>query len=452
MATRIWRFSAVVFVAASLAACAPSSKSSLPAKAFDRDSTEARTRYEFANRCVVLQSASNNRYVSQTDGQFSANATLLNSAETFYLKPTSLGSYLLYTSAGQLLNTAATPGTNALSAASDSNIFTLRVLGDATNYVQPPITDKEPTPEEIAAYRGFVDPNTKGTVYTLTSTTGERLQANAAEPLSMAAASEATAQQFRLLTLETCTAFPEAQNNASGETFKGKTADGRVLGMADVHVHLSATNFLGNAQYGNPFHRFGVTHALGDCADQHGPQGSRDAVGALLGQDFDGHTTDGWPTFTSWPARGMLTHEAIYWKWLERAWMAGLRVMVNDVVENETLCELQRNIAGTPDLDCNEMNSAARQVGTLYALQDYIDAQYGDRGKGWFRIVLSPSEARSVIEQGKLALVIGIEISNVLDCKVIYNPLRTLEPFEEPLEFNPLTPTENRYTCTQLGG
>lgn len=412
------------------------------------DSTEPRTRYEFNNRCVVLQSVANNRFVAQADGQFAATATALAGAEAFYFKPSALGDYLLFTRNADLLAANTPVAANDLASASNANIFTIRVLNDRTSYVQPPLQDREPTPAEIAAYRNFADPQLSGRIFTLdAAATGQRLQIGADNILTQAAAqAEAgTAQQFRLLTATGCAEFPEAQNNASGETFKGVTSDGRVLGMADVHVHLSATNFLANAQYGDPFHRFGVTHALADCAADHGPGGQLDLVGSLLGNDFDGHSTDGWPTFTDWPSRSSLTHEAIYWKWLERAWMSGLRIMVNDVVDNETLCELQRNVTQDPLRDCNEMNSAARQVGTLYAMQDYIDAQYGGRGKGWFRIVLTPAEARSVIADGKLALVIGIEISNVLDCKVLYNPLRQQEPFQE----TGTGPTENSYTCSQ---
>ena len=410
------------------------------------DGRAERTRYEFNNRCVVLQSVTNNRFVTLTDGVPAATSTAISAAEPFYFKPTGLGDYLLFTRNSNLLAAGATPSLNPLTAPSDANIFTLRVAGDTTNYVRPPLRDNEPTPAEIAAYRNFVDPERKGGVFTLDGAAGgQRLQSNAEGVLSMAAPAPGTGQQFRLVLATGCAEFPEAQNNASGDTFSGRTADGRVLGMADVHVHLSATNFLGNAQYGDPFHKFGVTHALGDCAGDHGPQGSMDVVGAALASDTDGHATDGWPTFSAWPSRDSLTHEAIYWKWLERAWMAGLRIMVNDVVENETLCELQRNVTRDVTRDCNEMNSAARQVGTLYAMQDYIDAQYGGRGKGWFRIVLSPQEARSVIEQGKLALVIGIEISNLLDCKVKYNPLRQQEPFQE----TGTGETENSYTCTE---
>jgi hypothetical protein len=52
----------------------------------------------------------------------------------------------------------------------------------------------------------------------------------------------------------------------------------------------------------------------------------------------------------------------------------------------------------------------------MYALQSYIDAQFGGPGKGFLRIVKSPAQARRVINAGKLAMVLGVEISEVLDC------------------------------------
>jgi hypothetical protein len=52
----------------------------------------------------------------------------------------------------------------------------------------------------------------------------------------------------------------------------------------------------------------------------------------------------------------------------------------------------------------------------LHALQDYIDAQSGGPGKGFFRIVTNPFQARQVINQGKLAVVEGIEVSDLFNC------------------------------------
>ncbi|MBA3261586.1 MAG: membrane dipeptidase [Thermoleophilaceae bacterium] len=107
-----------------------------------------------------------------------------------------------------------------------------------------------------------------------------------------------------------------------------------------------------------------------------------------------------------------MLHEGTYWKWIERAWRSGLRLMVNDLVENRALCELYP----LKQNNCNEMVSAYKQAEDMHALQDYIDAQFGGPGKGFLRIVKTPAEARRVINAGKLAMVLGIEVSEVLDC------------------------------------
>ncbi len=94
-------------------------------------------------------------------------------------------------------------------------------------------------------------------------------------------------------------------------------------------------------------------------------------------------------------------------------------MFVNLLVDNAQLCEVYPY--RQEGNDCNEMNAraAARRAG-LRELENYIDAQYGGPGKGWFRIVKNPFEARKVINEGKLAVVMGIEISKLFDCGV-YN-------------------------------
>ena len=124
------------------------------------------------------------------------------------------------------------------------------------------------------------------------------------------------------------------------------------------------------------------------------------------------HSPEGWPSFAGWPRDESQTHEGTYWKWIERAWRSGLRLMVNDLVENRALCELYP----LKQNNCNEMASAYKQAEDMRALQDYIDAQFGGPGKGFFRLVRSSAEARRVINDGKLAVVLGIEVSEVLDC------------------------------------
>ena len=89
-------------------------------------------------------------------------------------------------------------------------------------------------------------------------------------------------------------------------------------------------------------------------------------------------------------------------------------MFVNLLVDNEVLC----TIYPYKSHGCNEMDGVRLQATRIRQLQDYIDAQNGGPGKGWFRIVTTPAQARKVANQGKLAVVLGIEVSKLFDCGV----------------------------------
>jgi len=84
--------------------------------------------------------------------------------------------------------------------------------------------------------------------------------------------------------------------------------------------------------------------------------------------------------------------------------------------DNQVLCELMAR----RHTNCNEMDTVRRQNQDTRDLENYIDAQSGGPGRGWFRIVTEPGQARQVINDGKLAVVQGIETSELFDCNV-YN-------------------------------
>ncbi len=349
-------------------------------------------RYDMANGCYAMRPLSGGRYVAKAaDGSYQASSATLAGAEPLFMKPSALGRYLLSARDSSLL----TAGSQITSAkdASDSSDWVIEGNGDS----------------------GFtLKPLSGGGSLAVDAGSG-RLQL------------AATPARFRFEPATGCTAFPEITVNASGDSFKGTLGDGpykgQVLGFADAHVHMAATDFLGGAHYGGPFHRFGVTHALGDCKERHGENGRQDLVGNLYETNpLAEHDTQGWPTFVDWPAAHSLTHEGMYYKWVERAWKAGLRIMVNELVQNEVLCTLNSTGHLKPQ-NCNEMDTAVAQVQTMHDLQDYIDAQEGGPGKGWFRLVNSPAEARTVIAQGKLAVVLGVEISHIFNCNVRYGAL-----------------------------
>lgn len=238
-----------------------------------------------------------------------------------------------------------------------------------------------------------------------------------------------------------CSTYPELSLDAQGEVEPHVFADGSLYGFVDTHSHILSNFGFGGAGifHGAPFHPFGVPHALPTCEHFHGPMGRQDLFGygfdrgdqvsetELIGafalgetpEDF--HETDGWPEFTEWPsAHFSSTHQAQYYRWLERAYLSGLRLVVNHATSNQIICELLAGSDVQPTrYSCNDMVAADRTLEESRRMERYIDAQHGGPGKGWFRIVESPEEAREVIAAGKMAVVLGLEVSNLFDCFLV---------------------------------
>ncbi len=214
----------------------------------------------------------------------------------------------------------------------------------------------------------------------------------------------------RLRRARGCARYPEAALGA-----RGRRARGTLRGFADAHVHIAASLRAGGRVIsGEPFSPYGLPDALGRDADVHGPDGAIDVTGNLLrtGSPVGSHDTEGWPSFAGWPERDTLTHQQVYWRWLQRAWRGGLRLVVAQTVEDEPLCQLEP----VRSHSCDETETLELQVAQLRALQRYVDAQAGGRGRGFFRLARGPREAARAIRGGKLAVVIGAESSNVFGC------------------------------------
>jgi hypothetical protein len=210
-----------------------------------------------------------------------------------------------------------------------------------------------------------------------------------------------------------CAVYAEGGVDATGPTFSGASPESQVTGTIDAHTHVTAFEFLGGDFHcGRPWDPYGIAFALPNCAkDEHGTNGQIESF-LDYGQPAHAHDTVGWPTFHAWPSPTDLAEEGDYYTGIQRAWKAGLRVMVTQLVDNEALCTLMT----TKHNPCNDMQSVLIQARDLRALQDYIDAQSGGPGKGFFRIVTNPFQARQVANEGKLAVVEGIEVSDLFNC------------------------------------
>jgi microsomal dipeptidase-like Zn-dependent dipeptidase len=346
---------------------------------------EGVSRRDLANECFAIKSADADAFIATTDDGYRANQSRPGGAAVFYLKPSGLGTYLPHDQDGKLLGAR---GTEAVDRADAPGAFTEWALPRASK-------------------RSFAIRSTATGREIVISPAGLLVQTDAA--------ASGRARRFTFVPAQGCRPFPEAEVDATGKRFRGRDRHQSLFGFADAHLHITADQRAGGRViYGEPFDRFGITEALGHDADVHGPDGGLDITGNLLrtGLPFGIHDTHGWPTFAGWPVHDTNTHQQDYYVWLKRAWKAGLRLTVAQTVEDAPLCEIEP----VRSHSCDETATVKLQIRRLRLLQDYVDAQSGGPGKGWFRLVYSPRQARRAIERGKLAVLIGVESSNLFGC------------------------------------
>lgn len=378
--------------------------------------------YAVAQGCYAVAlrqpSESESFYVRVSDSgmDFAFDGADPAQASRFFFKPSDLATYLLYDDTGFYL----TADDNGMLERKDQLMSDIMLIEDG--FLPGAQWVLEPSENDASA---FQFKHLKSGQYM--SRTGLQVDARDAA----------------IVTLEAqggCAAHPELTLDAEGLPTKFTWEDGSVYGFAEPHTHL-LTNFGfggGGVFHGAPFHPLGVEHALLSCELFHGPEGRKDLLGIgvadqanleslisiiLSGQAEEPvHVTAGYPDFTDWPnAPTDKTHQTQYYQWIKRAYLGGLRLMVQHGTSHEVLCELMEGF-GLQDVrySCNDMVAIDRQLDEARRLERYIDAHEGGPGKGWFRIVESPAEARQVIADGKLAVVLGIEVSNLFNC--LLNP------------------------------
>ena len=211
-------------------------------------------------------------------------------------------------------------------------------------------------------------------------------------------------------------------------------ADTPVWGLADLHAHpLANLGFGGNLYCGTP--EGPIAEALASCNSHHGKdpndkwfgpaKGFFIAVGDVLEMigivlalpyvgfnadlakpmlyetDGDLHSGVGYPALMSYRYYNT-THQHMYIDWIRRSYDGGLRLMVAHPVSNNLLANLdpkaQRDII-------NDKESGDAQIAGIKTMVSH--------NQSWMQIAYSPAEARNIIRQNKLCIVLGMEIDNI---------------------------------------
>ena len=183
-----------------------------------------------------------------------------------------------------------------------------------------------------------------------------------------------------------------------------------LVGLVDLHTHPAAHLGFGTELFygppdGDPSQDFN------NCNGFHGGWGidntegnfiRQQAVNNIASQDYSpswDHEHSGWPDFPAWPTWHDRLHQQVRVEMLERAWQGGLRLIVALPVHNHTL-------------------AVACQTRGPYDYKSATDAQIAAikemiAGQSFMELALSPSDVRQIIGNGKLAVVIGVEVDYI---------------------------------------
>ena len=109
------------------------------------------------------------------------------------------------------------------------------------------------------------------------------------------------------------------------------------------------------------------------------------------------------PHFEDWPMWDAIAHQQMWQGWLQQAHNGGLQVMVVSLAESNFLCS--HTALETRRFGCDEMDSVSRQAAATRA--------FASRNSSWVGVATTPAEARALIAQGKLALVLSVEVTKL---------------------------------------
>lgn len=195
-----------------------------------------------------------------------------------------------------------------------------------------------------------------------------------------------------------------------------------IWGAIDMHTHpMSYLGMGGKLMHGrldgNP------AQALGNCNCTHGGWGSDNTCGNylraeiinLIDEHYDkvsrrrvediqvphnDHPHEGFPALTNWPAQNSMTHQQMWYEWMRRARDGGLKSIIALTVNSEIL---GRALGGDSPID--DKTSADRQIDELIA--------FVRRNSSFLDTVTSSARMRQVINEGRMAVIIGMEIDNI---------------------------------------
>lgn len=113
--------------------------------------------------------------------------------------------------------------------------------------------------------------------------------------------------------------------------------------------------------------------------------------------------TGGWPELEGWPRWDTIAHQQSWEGWLKDAYDSGLRVEIMSAVSLDWLCKAIKD-ENVERPQCDEMDDVIVQLEKANAFAEAND---------WVEVALSAEDARRIVSEDKLALILSIEASHI---------------------------------------
>jgi len=221
--------------------------------------------------------------------------------------------------------------------------------------------------------------------------------------------------------------FDERGSNGAAPPNPVIPAQKPIWGAIDMHTHpVSYLGMGGKLMHGTLDGDPRV--ALGNCNSTHGGWGLDNTGGNYIraeivnlidehddssfrreAEDFQvphkDHAHEGYPALLHWPKQSSMSHQQMWYEWLRRANQGGLKAIIALTVNSELLALALEGKGPIGDESINDKETADRQIAEIKA--------FAERHSGFLGIATNPTEMRTIINSGRMAIIIGMEIDNI---------------------------------------
>lgn len=185
----------------------------------------------------------------------------------------------------------------------------------------------------------------------------------------------------------------------------------RARGYADLHSHWFSNFVPGDFSQSVPNYpgNFAGVYCGADPPNPLPPPGLADQAACSLG-GIDYPDLGNLPRFDEDER-----DQKAYWEWIKRAWFYGQRLAVVHAVYVDGAC--RNPITGrqrfVPEVSCGAGTAILDQVTQTKRFVEWVKANDPD---DWIDIAYTPEQARQIIRDGKLAVVLGVEVDDLFTC------------------------------------